>query len=73
MASAAGLALAITMLLATPAPAQKHGLAAQGAPINALNQAGKYAEALPLAQAMVAGLEKANDGRELSAALNNLG
>lgn len=73
MASAAGLALAITTLLATPALAQKGDLAAQGARINALNQAGKYAEALPLAQAMVASLEKANDGRELSAALNNLG
>lgn len=47
--------------------------AAQGARINALNQAGKYAEALPLAQAMVASLEKGNDGRELSAALNYLG
>ncbi|RQH11331.1 CHAT domain-containing protein [Bradyrhizobium sp. RP6] len=73
MAWAAGLALAITTLLATAAPAQKGDLAAQGARINALNQAGKYAEALPLAQAMVASLEKANDGRELSAALNNLG
>jgi CHAT domain-containing protein/Tfp pilus assembly protein PilF len=73
MAWAAGLALAITTLLATPALAQKGDLAAQGARINALNQAGKYAEALPLAQAMVASLEKANDGRELSAALNNLG
>ncbi|WP_454652106.1 tetratricopeptide repeat protein [Bradyrhizobium liaoningense] len=73
MASAAGLALAITTLLATPALAQKGDLSAQGARINALNQAGRYAEALPLAQAMVASLEKANDGRELSAALNNLG
>lgn len=73
MASAAGLALAITTLLATPALAQKGDLAAQGARINALNQAGRYAEALPLAQAMVASLEKANEGRELSAALNNLG
>lgn len=73
MAWAVGLALAITILLATPALAQKGDLAAQGARINALNQAGRYAEALPLAQAMVASLEKANDGRELSAALNNLG
>lgn len=73
MASATGLALAIITLLATPALAQKGDLAAQGARINALNQAGKYTEALPLAQAMVASLEKANDGRELSAALNNLG
>lgn len=35
--------------------------------------AGKYSEALPLAQAMVTSLEKGNDERELSAALNNLG
>ena len=34
--------------------------------------AGKYSEALPLAQGMVANLEKDN-GRELAAALNNLG
>ena len=73
LALAAGLALAITTSLATPGLAQKADLAAQGARINALNQAGKYAEALPLAQAMVASLEKGNDGRELSAALNNLG
>ncbi|MDA9468083.1 CHAT domain-containing tetratricopeptide repeat protein [Bradyrhizobium sp. CCBAU 53415] len=73
MASAAGLALAITTLLATPVPARKGDLAAQGARINALSQVGKYAEALPLAQAMVASLEKASDGRDLSAALNNLG
>ncbi|UWU93144.1 CHAT domain-containing tetratricopeptide repeat protein [Bradyrhizobium sp. CB1015] len=73
LAWTAGLALAITTLLVTPALSQKGDLAAQGARINALNQAGKYAEALPLAQAMVASLEKGNDGRELSAALNNLG
>ncbi|WP_158669690.1 CHAT domain-containing tetratricopeptide repeat protein [Bradyrhizobium guangdongense] len=73
MASAAGLALAITTLLATPVLAWKGDLAAQGARINALSQVGKYAEALPLAQAMVASLEKASDGRDLSAALNNLG
>lgn len=35
--------------------------------------AGKYSEALPLAQGMVASLEKSDDGRELAAALNNLG
>ena len=35
--------------------------------------AGKYSEALPLAQAMVASLEKSDNGRELAAALNNLG
>jgi len=67
----AGLALAMTASLATPAFAQK-GLAAESARINALMTAGKYSEALPLAQAMVASLEKDN-GRELAAALNNLG
>lgn len=35
--------------------------------------AGKYSEALPLAQGMVASLEKSDNGRELAAALNNLG
>ncbi|QOZ06790.1 tetratricopeptide repeat protein [Bradyrhizobium sp. CCBAU 51765] len=67
----AGLALAITASLATPALAQK-GLAAESAQLNALIGAGKYSEALPFAQAMVASLEKDN-GRDLSAALNNLG
>lgn len=67
----AGLALAMTASLVTPAFAQK-GLAAESARINALMGAGKYSEALPRAQAMVASLEKDN-GRELAAALNNLG
>lgn len=73
LALAAGLALAIATSFAPPALAQKVSPAAQGARINALMSAGKYAEALPLAQAMVTSLEKGNDGRELSAALNNLG
>ncbi|MHC4051976.1 CHAT domain-containing tetratricopeptide repeat protein [Bradyrhizobium sp. 25ACV] len=67
----AGLALAITASLVTPSLAQK-GLAAESARLNALIGAGKYSEALPLAQAMVASLEKDN-GRDLSGALNNLG
>jgi CHAT domain-containing protein/Tfp pilus assembly protein PilF len=67
----AGLVLAIAGSLATPALAQK-GLAAESARINALMSAGKYSEALPLAQGMVASLESDN-GRELAAALNNLG
>lgn len=73
----AGLALAIAGTLATPALAQKglaqKGLAAESARINALMSAGKYSEALPLAQGMVASLEKSDNGRELAAALNNLG
>lgn len=68
----AGLALAIAGMLATPALAQK-GLAAESARINALMSAGKYSEALPLAQGMAANLEKSDNGRELAAALNNLG
>lgn len=67
----AGLALATTISLATPSLAQK-GLAAESARINALIGAGKYSEALPLAQGMAARLESDN-GRELAAALNNLG
>lgn len=66
----AGVALAIAAL-PMPSLAQK-GLAAEGARINALIGAGKYPEALPLAQAMAARLESEN-GRELAAALNNLG
>jgi CHAT domain-containing protein/Tfp pilus assembly protein PilF len=69
---AAGLALAVVASLATPTLAET-GLAAQGARINALRNAGKYAEALPLAQAMVASLEKSGNNRDLAAALNNLG
>lgn len=78
----AGLALAIAGTLATPALAQKglaqkglaqKGLAAESGRINALMSAGKYSEALLLAQGMVASLEKSDNGREFAAALNNLG
>jgi CHAT domain-containing protein len=77
LALVAGLALSITASLVTPSFAQKglaqKGLAAESTRINALMSAGKYSEALPLAQGMVASLEKSDTGRELSAALNNLG
>lgn len=72
LALAAGLVLAITMSFAAPGLAQKGDLSAQSARINALRSAGKYSEALPLAQAMVASLEKASNSRDLAAALNNL-
>ena len=68
----AGLALAITVSLATPGLAQKGDLSAQSARINALRSAGKYSEALPLAEAMVASLEKTTNNRDLAGALNNL-
>ena len=73
LALAAGLALAIATSLASPGLAQKGDLSAQSARINALRSAGKYSEALPLAQAMVASLEKTSNNRDLAAALNNLG
>ena len=72
LALIAGLTLAITASLVTPSFAQK-GLAAESARINALMSAGRYSDALPLAQGMVASLEKSDTGRELAAALNNLG
>ena len=50
LALAAGLALAFTASFAAPGFAQKGDLSAQSARINALRSAGKYSEALPLAQ-----------------------
>jgi CHAT domain-containing protein/Tfp pilus assembly protein PilF len=64
------LALLTSACLGTPSSAQ--GLAAQSAKIAELSRAGKYAEAIPLAQAMVANLEKGPAGRDLGGALNNL-
>ena len=72
LAWVAGLALAITASLGTPGLAQKSDLSTQSARINGLRSAGKYAEALPLAQGMVASLEKTSNSRDLAAALNNL-
>jgi CHAT domain-containing protein/Tfp pilus assembly protein PilF len=68
----AGLALAITASLVTTSLAQKGDLSVESAQINALRSAGRYSEALPLAQAMVASLEKTANNRDLSGALNNL-
>ncbi|MBR0739868.1 CHAT domain-containing protein [Bradyrhizobium liaoningense] len=73
LALVAGLALAASTFLPAAALAQKGNLAAQSARINELSKAGKYSEALPLAQAMVASLEKSDNGRDLAGALNNLG
>ncbi|MFB6414612.1 CHAT domain-containing tetratricopeptide repeat protein [Bradyrhizobium tunisiense] len=72
LALAAGLALAINASFAVPGLAQKGDLSAQSARVTALRGAGKYSEALPLAQAMVASLEKTGNNRDLAAALNNL-
>ncbi|MGJ4890965.1 CHAT domain-containing tetratricopeptide repeat protein [Bradyrhizobium sp. HKCCYLRH3099] len=58
---------------APPALAQKTDLAAESGRIIALSRAGKYREALPLAQAMVTRLEATSNKRDLAAALTNLG
>jgi CHAT domain-containing protein len=47
-------------------------LAVESAKINALGAAGKYSEAIPLAQAMVARLEKGPPTKDLGGAINNL-
>lgn len=73
LALSAAAALALGACFAASGLAQTGDLAAQSARINELSRAGRYAEALPLAQALVASLERGNDGRDLAAALNNLG
>jgi CHAT domain-containing protein/tetratricopeptide (TPR) repeat protein len=64
------LALAASAGLSTPSFAQ--GLAAQSARISALGDAGKYSEAIPLAEAMLANLEKGAPSKNLAGAMNNL-
>jgi CHAT domain-containing protein/Tfp pilus assembly protein PilF len=54
------------------APSSAEGLGAQSARINALGSAGKYSEAIPLAEAMLANLEKGPPTRDLAGAINNL-
>jgi CHAT domain-containing protein/Tfp pilus assembly protein PilF len=66
---ALGLALAVNVSLDAPSWA---GLAADSARINALGAAGKYSEAIPLAEAMLANQEKGPPTKDLAGALNNL-
>jgi CHAT domain-containing protein/Tfp pilus assembly protein PilF len=54
------------------APSSAEGLGAQSARIDALGSAGKYSEAIPLAEAMLANLEKGSPTRDLAGAMNNL-
>jgi CHAT domain-containing protein/Tfp pilus assembly protein PilF len=68
LALRACLALALSAGLVAPSLAQ--GLAAQSARINALGDAGKYSEAIPLAEAMLANLGAPT--RNLAGAMNNL-
>src|SRR5262249_56883249 len=53
-------------------PCSAEGLGAQSARINALGAAEKYSEAIPLAEAMLANLEKGTPSKDLAGALNNL-
>ena len=68
------LALAAITCLTVPTLAQKGDTAALSAKINELSRAGKYAEAVPLAQGQLEALEKkyGPTHRDVAAALNNL-
>lgn len=68
------LALLSGTCLSAPSSAQKGDTAALSAKINELGRAGKYAEAVALAQAQVDSLEKKHgpNHRDVGAALNNL-
>jgi CHAT domain-containing protein/Tfp pilus assembly protein PilF len=70
----ASLALVASIYLGAPAFAQSETTAALNARITELSRAGKYSEAIPLAQRLVASLEKAfgPDNRDVAASLNNL-
>ena len=70
----AGLALLASTCLSAPSSAQKGDTTALSAKINDLSRAGKYSEALPLAQAQLQTLEKKYGPvhRDVAAALNNL-
>lgn len=65
-----GVALAACACLAMPLSAQ--GLGAQSGKVLELGRAGRYAEAIALAQAMLANLEKGPPSRDLAGALSNL-
>jgi CHAT domain-containing protein/tetratricopeptide (TPR) repeat protein len=68
------LALGMSAGLSAPSQAQKGEVAATSARIGELNRAGKYAEAIPLAQAQLESLEKKYGpfNSDVAGALNNL-
>jgi tetratricopeptide (TPR) repeat protein len=76
MRSSHRLALMVCLALGSSAgfsaSSLAQGLAAQSAKINALGAAGKYSEAIPLAEAMLANLEKGAPTKDLAGAMNNL-
>ena len=66
------LALTLCLAAGVASPACAQGLFAQSGKVIELIHAGKYNEALPLAQGMVADQEKRPPSRDLAGALNNL-
>src|SRR6185437_9223162 len=64
--------LALAAGFCAGSPSRAEGLYAQSGKVIQLMRTGKYAEALPLAQAMVAQLEKGPPSRDFAGALNNL-
>src|SRR5260370_3054021 len=68
------LALVTGACLGAPASAQKNEMTATSAKIAELSRAGKYSEAIPLAQRQLESLEKTYGpfNRDVAAALNNL-
>ncbi|QWG23137.1 CHAT domain-containing protein [Bradyrhizobium sediminis] len=68
------LALTASIGATAPSSAQKNDLAARSAEIAGLSRAGNYSQAVPLAQRLLADMEKAHgpDHRDVAASLNNL-
>jgi CHAT domain-containing protein/Tfp pilus assembly protein PilF len=68
------LALTASVCVTAPSSAKKNSVAPRGARIAELSRAGKYSEAIPLAQQLLADMEKAHGpvDRDVAAALNNL-
>ena len=68
------LALIAGVAMTAPSSAQKIDVSARNTQIVELSRAGKYSEAIPLAQRLLADIEKAfgGDHRDVAAALNNL-
>jgi CHAT domain-containing protein/Tfp pilus assembly protein PilF len=68
-----GFVLAASLSLGPVPVSAAEGLYAESGKVIALIRAGKYAEALPLAQAMVTRLEQGPPNRDFAVALGNLG
>jgi CHAT domain-containing protein/tetratricopeptide (TPR) repeat protein len=68
------LALFASVCITAPSFAQKNDVTARSAQIAELSRAGKYSEAIPLAQRLLADMEKAYGPvhRDVAASLNNL-